>query len=137
MKKLFAFFLVLAISAGFTSVHAMIGSAPVHPVLTETEELTEEEFIAVLASAQWSYSNPVKKNTVYLEFHEDGTAVMQTGDITYDMTWETAGQSMISAVMEAEGIVYRYNLRLVLKDSGYELHETSHREMVWIVSELY
>ena len=43
MKKLFAFFLVLAISAGFTSVHAMIGSAPVHPVLTETEELTEEE----------------------------------------------------------------------------------------------
>lgn len=137
MKKLIALFLILAMSAGFTSVHAMHGSVPVHPVLTETEELTEEEFITVLASAQWSYSNPVKKNTVYLNFNEDGTAVMKTGDITYDMTWETSGRNMISAVMEAEGITYTYNLRLILRDGSYELHETSHREMVWIVSKLY
>lgn len=133
MKKLIALFLILALSAGFTTVHALYGNSGYkQPVLTETEEITEEEFISVLTSSHWSYSNPVKKNTVYLNFKDDGTAIMKTGDITYDMTWEMKGRKTITAEMEAEGITYIYHLKLILSDGKYALQETSHREMVWV-----
>ncbi len=105
MKKLIALFVVLTLTAGMTSVHALqVSQERIRPQINEKQEYTEEEMISILTGTAWVYMDPVKETAIYLDLEEDGTGTMEIGDISYGVTWQLQNEREVAAVLEAEGI---------------------------------
>ncbi len=139
MKRLTALLMTLTL-AGCASAAVMpeVQNTAGKTVLTEAKELTEEGFISVLTSSEWTYADTVKKTTSFMSFREDGTCIMKTlGMASYKAEWTITGEDRVTVLLHSDGVTYELTYRLVLKDGVYQLRDTERRGVVWTPAEIY